>query len=65
MDTIRNDYFEKYKSADKIKMCDFTNTGNSTECKILQTLYQWLQKNKDDGFCVKGYDPKQHLEFNN
>jgi len=63
MHTIQDNYFEKYKCVDHIKMYNFTNIGIRNECAVLRTLYEWLQKNEDDGFCIKGYDAKRHLEF--
>jgi len=60
MSNIQESYFQKYNILEKIKKYDFS--GKSNECKVLQTMYAWLQKNNDAGFAIKGYDVKQHVE---
>lgn len=59
---IQDDYFEKYKLLENIKKYDFSNNGKNQECEILKTMYNWLQRNNDNGFCIRGYDVKKHLQ---
>jgi len=61
--TIQDAYFEKYKILKTIKIYNFSTIGKREECMILQTMHAWLKKNNDNGFCVKGYDVKQHAQY--
>jgi len=53
--------FKSHEPLLGFKKYSFSN-NQQDECKVLKTAHEWLNKNNDDGFAIKGYDMKQHLK---